>query len=318
MNAFADTKQYKKILLLFLLTLCLSSFIAPIIKVFLDTFISSSPFIKDLLKYRQDSYEFGKAVRRIMMAAAILLIFLLRRPLKIGSFVALGMKPIHGWWRQLRMGFILSTGMFLVYIIFSCFSGVQVFQPDVQSFGGLMSQFLKILVIAGVVGCIEEIFFRGFILQSLLVDMQAVSAVCFSSLFFSLLHFFKAKIPVSPGFQPFIGFVVIYQSFKEMTINFTAILPSVIGLFLVGVVLSYACIRTKSLYLPIGLHAGWIFLIQVNKIFFDHVRSQWEWLFGDSKIITGVMGWSLLIFTLILIRFVTKVSYHGKDTARAL
>lgn len=318
MNSLNDIKQYKKIVLLFLFTLCLSSFIAPIVKIFLDTLVSSSPFMKDLLHYKQGTYEFGKVMRRIMMPVAILLIFLLRKQLRIGSFVAVGIKPVQGWWKQLQLGFLLSTGMFLFYITITCISGTQIFQTDAISPANVILQLLKILLIAGLVGCIEEIFFRGFILQSLLVDMQAVSAVWISSLFFSLLHFFKVKFLVSPGFQPFIGFIVIYQSFQDMIVNFTTIVPSIIGLFLVGVVLSYAYIRTKSLYLSIGLHAGWIFLIKENKVFFDHVKTNREWLFGDSKIITGVLGWSFLIITLIIIRFLTNVSCDGKNSARTL
>ena len=318
MNSLNDIKQYKKIVLLFLFTLCLSSFIAPIVKIFLDTLVSSSPFMKDLLHYKQGTYEFGKVMRRIMMPVAILLIFLLRKPLRIGSFVGVGIKPVQGWWKQLQLGFLLSTGMFLFYITITCISGTQIFQTDAISPANVTLQLLKILLIAGLVGCIEEIFFRGFILQSLLVDMQAVSAVWISSLFFSLLHFFKVKFLVSPGFQPFIGFIVIYQSFQDMIVNFTTIVPSIIGLFLVGVVLSYAYIRTKSLYLSIGLHAGWIFLIKENKVFFDHVKTNREWLFGDSKIITGVLGWSFLIITLIIIRFLTNVSCDGKNSARTL
>jgi len=318
MNSFNDIKQYKKVFLLFLLTLCLSSLIAPVIKVLLDTLVSSSPFMTDLLNYKHGSYDFGRVMRRIMMAVAILLIFLLRKQLMIGSFVTIGIKPIQGWWEQLQMGFFLSTGMFILYITFLWISGTQTFQPDAKSLMDIIFELLKILLIACLVGCIEEILFRGFIFQSLLMDLQTVSAICISSLFYSLLHFFKTKLLVSPGFQPFIGFIVIYQSFKDIIINFTTILPSLIGLFLVGVVLSYAYFRTKSLYLAIGIHAGWIFLIKANKLFFDHVGMNLKWLFGDSKMITGVLGWSFLIFTLILIRFVTKVSYNGKNAARTL
>lgn len=272
----------------------------------------------DLLNYKHGSYDFGRVMRRIMMAIAIILIFLLRKQLMIGSFITIGIKPVQGWWEQLQMGFFLSTGMFILYIIFLWICGTQTFQPDAKSLTVMSFQLLKILLIAGLVGCIEEILFRGFIFQSLLMDLRNVSAICISNLFYSLLHFFKAKLLVSHGFQPFIGFIVIYQSFKDIVINFTTILPSIIGLFLVGVVLSYAYFRTKSLYLAIGIHAGWIFLIKANKLFFDHIGKNLEWLYGDSKMINGVLGWSFLLFTLILIRFVTKVSYNGKNTAGTL
>ena len=85
-------------------------------------------------------------------------------------------------------------------------------------------------------------------------------------------------------------------------------MPTIIGIFLVGVVLSYACLRTNSLYFAIGLHAGWIFLIKTNILLFDHVDTNFRWLFGDSKVVTGVLGWGLLIVTLFLVRLVTKTT----------
>ncbi len=84
--------------------------------------------------------------------------------------------------------------------------------------------------------------------------------------------------------------------------------PTLVGIFLVGVVLSYACLRTNSLYFAIGLHAGWIVLIKTNILLFDHVGTNLRWLFGDSKVVTGVLGWGLLIVTLFLVRLVTKTT----------
>lgn len=317
MNSFNDIKQYKKIFLLFFLTLCLSCIIAPIIKASFDPLVHSSPFMADLLNYKRGSYDFGRVIRRIMLAAAVIIIFLFRKQLMIGSSTLAGIKNTKGWWEHLQMGFLLSTGIFILYTSFLFISGVKTLEIDATSITDLALQLLKILLIAGVVGCVEEIFFRGFILQSFLQDMQMVSAVCASSLFYSLLHFFKAKLLVSTGFQPFIGFIIVYKSFAYIIVNFTTILPSIIGLFLVGVVLSYAYLRTKSLYFAIGLHAGWIFLLKTNSLFFDHVAIHPTWLFGDSKVVTGVLGWILLIVMLVLIKFVTKVSFNGKNAARA-
>lgn len=316
MHFFVNLKQHKKILFLFLLILCLSSLIAPMIKAILDASVSSSPFMEHLLKFKEGSYDFGRVMRRIMMAVAVLVIFLFRKPLMIGSFATIGLKNTQGWRNQLQMGFLLSTGIFILYTFFLFAHGNKTLHIEAKSFSNLVFRLIKILIAAGLVGCIEEIFFRGFIFQSVLKDMSTISAIGFSSIFYSLLHFFKVKLLVSSGFQPFIGFFVIYQSFKGIVLNLNDILPSVIGLFLVGVVLSYACLRTKSLYLAIGLHAGWVFLTKTNNIFFDHVESSTKWLFGDANAVTGVLGWILLIVTLILIRFMTKVSIDGKNTAR--
>jgi membrane protease YdiL (CAAX protease family) len=44
-------------------------------------------------------------------------------------------------------------------------------------------------------------------------------------------------------------------------------------LLMVGIVLSYARWRTASLWLPIGLHAGWVFALAVSKSLTCPVKS---------------------------------------------
>ncbi len=312
MNCFKNLKQSKKIFILFLIIICISSVIAPFIKATLDSLLPASPFMIRLLDYGHGSYDFGKVMRRIMLAVAILMIFLLRKPLLLKSYTTIGIKNTQGWWEQLQMGFLLGTGILILYTSFLYVNGIKISEIEVKSFGDLVFQLSKILFVAALIGFIEEVFFRGFIFQSLLKDMHAVLAVFVSSIFYSSLHFFKIELHSSPGIQPFIGFTVIYKFFENLILNFTTILPSLIGLFLVGVVLSYTCLRTNSLYFAIGLHAGWVFLIKVNHLFFDSAKPNLRWLYGDSNMVTGVLGWMLLIVTLFLIRLVTKVPLKWK------
>lgn len=316
MKFFDDLKQSNKIFVLFLFTLCLSSLIAPFIKALLDPFLPSNHFMVDLLNFKHGSYDFGRVMRRIIMAVAILLIFLFRKSLMINAYALSGIRNTNRWWEHLKIGFLLGTGIFILYTAFSCANDNMTLDMDAKSPGDLILKLTGILFVAFLVAFIEEVIFRGFILQSLLKDMGTVSAICISSLIFSILHFFKTKLLVSTGIHLFVGFTVIYQSFKNIIINFTSILPSVIGLFLIGVVLSYACIRTKSLYLAIGLHAGWIFIAKTNTVLFDQVRTSSKWLYGDSTVATGLIGWILLIITFFLIRSITKVSINGKNFAR--
>jgi membrane protease YdiL (CAAX protease family) len=85
-------------------------------------------------------------------------------------------------------------------------------------------------------------------------------------------------------------------------LSFFKNLPAIIGLFLVGVVLSYAFIKTKSLYLSIGIHAGMVFMMKTDALFLVRVRGKLGWLFGDSDLVTGALVWSLLIFILFVIK----------------
>ena len=110
------------------------------------------------------------------------------------------------------------------------------------------------------------------------------------------------SVLVSTGFQPFVGFTTMAQFFKPIVFEFFKNLPAIIGLFLVGVVLSYAFIKTKSLYLSIGIHAGMVFMMKTDALFLVRVRGKLGWLFGDSDLVTGALVWSLLIFILFVIK----------------
>src|SRR3989304_7629223 len=85
MNSFHNLKQYKKILLLFLLILCVSSLLAPLIKIAVDIVVPKGALMADLLNYKHGSYDFGKVMRRIILGVTILIIFLFRKPLMINS-----------------------------------------------------------------------------------------------------------------------------------------------------------------------------------------------------------------------------------------
>ncbi len=308
MILFNNLKQYKKILLLFLLILCLSSLLAPLLKILLDACLPSNHLLADLLNYEQGSYDFGRVMRRIITGVTILVVFLFRKTIKIGHLTTSGIIHTHEWQSRFQTGFLLGAGMFIFYTTFLYTNGTKVLDVDAKSMGDFFIQLIKILLAAGIIGCIEEVFFRGFIFQSFLEDMHAMPAMCFSSLFYAMLHFFKIKSLVLPGIQPFIGFLVIYQFFQNIAVHFISNLPSLGGLVLVGIVLSYACLRTKSLYFAVGLHTAWVFLIKTNKILFDHKGSKLTWLFGDSNVVTGVLGWGLLIVTLMLIKLATSHS----------
>jgi membrane protease YdiL (CAAX protease family) len=72
---------------------------------------------------------------------------------------------------------------------------------------------------------------RGYWLQNLEEGMKLPRAFILSSLFFSLSHF------ANPGFSGM----------------------AFLGLFVGGFDVAYGYIRTRQLWLPIGLHLGWNF-----------------------------------------------------------
>ena len=111
------------------------------------------------------------------------------------------------------------------------------------------------------VALLEEFFFRGAILGLALRTMRPPGALVFVTFFFTIVHFLKppdsvelADAQVTWGS----GFWMVGQIFAKFG-NPIFILSQFVTLFAVGWILGVARLRTNSLWLPIGLHCGWVF-----------------------------------------------------------
>ncbi|MCP4269193.1 MAG: CPBP family intramembrane metalloprotease [Candidatus Brocadiaceae bacterium] len=310
-------KIHNKLIFLFLIIVFFSCILAPIKKIPLDYMLVKTGFLADTVDFEDGVYDFGKVMRRILMVVALVVFLVLGRSLRFVALVSSAIKIRPGSFRQFRLGFLLLGLPLLIYYGLGLLTGAWIIHIDYDSVGVTILYIIKYALISCLVSVIGEILFRGFVLQSLLESISVPVAVCVCSLIFSMLHFFKADVFVSTGFQPFVGFVTIAQFFKPIFFEFFKNLPSIIGLFLVGVVLSYAFIKTKSLYLSIGLHTGMVFMMKADGMFLVRVREKLGWLFGDSKLVTGVLVWSLLIFILFVIKKIysrTEAVSQGNET----
>ena len=296
-------KLYKKLIFLFLIIVFFSCILAPIKKVPLDFMLEKTGFMADTVDFEDGVYDFGKVMRRIMMMVALIVFIVFRKSLRFGTLISSVLKIRPGFFRQFLLGLSMAVLLILIYYGIGLISGAWIIHMDYDSAGIIILKIVEYALIACLIGIIEEIFFRGYLLQSFQENMSLPKAVCVCSLIYSILHFFKADVLVSTGFQPFVGFTTMAQFFKPIFSEFLKNLPAVIGLFLVGVVLSYAFIKTKSLYLSIGLHAGMVFMVKADTMFISRIRKEQVLLFGgDSKLITGVLVWFLLIFILFVIK----------------
>lgn len=307
-------KLYKNPLVLFLLIIVLSCILAPVKKVPLDFVLEKTGFMADTVDYENGVYNFGKVMRRILMLSALIVFIVFRRSLRFGALISSGMKRRPGFFRQFLFGLALAGLSMLIYYAIGLSSGAWMMYMDNDSAGVIIRHTVKCLLTGCLIGIIEEILFRGFVLQSFLESMSQPAAVCVCSLVYSMLHFFQADVFVTTGFQPFVGFTAMAQFFKPLFLHFTKHLPAIVGLFLVGVVLSYAFIKTKSLYLSIGLHSGWVFMMKADGIFLVRIREKFGWFFGDSQLVTGVLIWIFLLCILMVIRKIYGNSYRAVNT----
>ena len=161
-------------------------------------------------------------------------VYLARRWLDKRSFESLGLK-----WNQqalvdvlagigialVQMGFIYILMLGLNWLTFEGFAWE--FDPLNEVIAGALIFF----VVFTLVGWNEELLSRGYHLQTIASGINLFWGIIISSAVFGLLH---------------LG-------------NPNATWVSATAIFFAGIYLAYGYVRTKQLWLPIGLHIGWNF-----------------------------------------------------------
>ncbi len=173
---------------------------------------------------------------------------------------ALGLEPNPQWARQLLSGFGLAAAPLLLlgwtYVALGWYDAV----PPARSVAAIL---LSALGTGIAVALLEETVFRGA-LHALAARLLRPRALLLSvAAFFAALHFCNPphgleaeKIDAATGFW-MVGQIVSHVAAQFARPSF--LLAEFAVLFAIGLVLGYARMKTASLWLGIGLHAGWVF-----------------------------------------------------------
>lgn len=199
------------------------------------------------------TFDFETFFHRALLLGALLFLWPLLRSLRIKGQSDLGLVP-NRWWRgDLCSGFLISAipvlGCGSILVLLGNYS----IRTHIH-WGALAA----VTLTAAVVPFIEETFFRGLFMGFLVRSNRPIAAILLSAGFYSIVHFLKAPDQTSPSVGWTSGLASLAHSFDQFT-NPTLVLAGFTTLFVIGVILSCARLRTRSLWLPIGLHAGWIF-----------------------------------------------------------
>jgi hypothetical protein len=170
----------------------------------------------------------------ITFLAITISVILARRTLDRRSFTSLGLKWTAMGRRDLLVGIGLSgLIMGIVYLIewaagWLRFEG---FAWQIHSWGWILGGLLGSAIVFLLVGWYEELYFRGYLLQNLSDGLNLAWGVSLSAAIFAVAHFANPNLT----------------------------LDALVGLFISGLFLAYGYLRTRQLWLPIGLHIGWNF-----------------------------------------------------------
>ena len=239
-------------------------------------------------------YDFDTFFHRAILIAAALLLWPLLRVSTVRGLGDLDLAPNSHWARDIGSGVVLS-------IIPLLFCSALLIALHAYSIRHVLvwPRLGKVVLAAVSVPFIEETFFRGIVLGILLRTGRKLLSVVAVSALFAAVHFLKgserepAIVTWTSGFQS-IGDA--FAGFGDLMM----VLAAFATLFLIGCILADARLLTRSLWLPIGLHAGWIFASGTFSWLARRQMVALPWL--GKNLLIGIIPLGLTAVTWVLMR----------------
>jgi membrane protease YdiL (CAAX protease family) len=247
------------------------------------------------------------SARDLLMQSAMLLIaaaaagVLLLRRLDRRPAGALGFGLTRAAPAEIGSGLLIGLAAIGIPVALLAAFGSVRFVAEGGTAGAWIGAVSRDLAVLGVAAAAEEALFRGYPLQVLVRGVGTVPAVLATSVAFALAHGANPNVDV-------IGLV---------------------NIFLAGIVLAVAYLRTRSLWFATAVHLGWNWgmasvldlpvsgLEMIDTPFYEPVVAGADWLsggaFGPEGGIAGTLGFGVALLALFALG-----SVRERDETRAL
>lgn len=262
-------------------------------------------------------FPFHRVLSRCLQVSGIVLLWPALRWIGLHHVSELGLRRNPSALSDVIAGLTIAVALIAVLALVYLATGMFTLRPDPD-----WPVLGRIVLTAVFVSGIEEAVFRGVVLGICLWTLPRRGAVFITTLLFVVVHFIKpAKTDIAPDA------VHWWSGFVEAT-RFADGLPSpwllvfgVISLFVVGWILGSAAVRTASLWLPIGLHAGWILGQQSSTLFLrpasGDAAALLPWVgpnLVSGAVPTGLMPLAALFATGFLVQFYLRYVFRPVGT----
>jgi membrane protease YdiL (CAAX protease family) len=260
-----------------------------------------APFVAVAVARLGFHFPFPRIFDRVVMIGLVLVLILGAQDLKLVYLLRKGFAgPVANLALTAR-GLLVALGVMVV--LFLVASVIQGFPPASQATRLLPKYVLSAVVIA----VVEEAFFRAFLFGGMEDDFGSTGALIVSSTIYALAHlvrapgrFYATTLDLTAGVR------TLGLSFSQLSAPLSA-LATLIGLFLLGIVLAEAFIVTGTVWFSVGLHAGFVIGAKLWPKMMVTRRGLPGWLagWGRQPLISGAAGWVAALAVLLLLRALT-------------
>ncbi len=237
------------------------------------------------------AYRHSLVVVAAAIASAAMMRLYERKPFAALGFPA-GVEAWRGWW----IGAAIGGGLMVALVVLETIVGWLRPAPDAGTFLAWLERATGLALLLAVAAAAEELLFRGYAFQVLVEGAGVWVAVILSSLAFAGVHVDN----------PSVGKLAL------------------VNIALAGVLMAVAYLRTRSLWVAIGLHWGWnwfqsaVFDLPVSGIAFD-VPGYDALVLGPDAMTGGAFGpEGGLLVTLLTVPMIVWTWRSGrlKESAR--
>jgi uncharacterized protein len=190
--------------------------------------------------------------------------------------------------RAVGLGWVEGVAILLVLALALVALEIRIPDAELELWPYLAKKALQALIGGLLIGVLEETFFRGALYTAIRRHDGVASAVVWTAFLYMLVHFMKPSA-LSEGVL--FDWVGAWQMFGAVFVDVFQWkhLSSMAALFMVGVFLALVREHTGHIAWGIGLHAGWVFVIQVTRRMTDgNPDAPAAFLVGSYD---GVIGW---------------------------
>ncbi len=258
---------------------------------------------------------FAKLVFRTMELGAVLALW----PI----LLRLGIRGRQGWgfggerarfFRHLGRGLVWGLVSLLLLAAILLMLGARVWKPGFPlNFEALPVIAGRAVLIAVVVSLLEEAWIRGALFSAIAHRASAQSAVILSALLWAMVHFIRPDVSIAAGELDWSsGFMVIAGSFGRFAD--IGIIDSLLALSMAGWVLGWLRRQSGSIALCIGVHAGWVLVIQCfRRMTAVDPEADFAILVGHYDGIMGFLAALIFLVMALLLKRTEKLSAAVHD-----